>query len=116
MWQAACSIHAEGTSFFCANSPTEGGGSLRRSTVQVRILLGAPFTLLALRGCSPWLGSAKAGDSSSVNRYAGLDQHIVELGAQRRHIERLHDVAADAGVLGGDHMLDLRLRRDDDER
>ena len=38
--QVACSIRAEGS-----NAPVAqmaGGGSLRRSTVQVRILLGAP--------------------------------------------------------------------------
>ena len=64
MRQAACSIHAHSAlktrvnalirhHFFsrnhslavqrCASSPTAGGGSLRRSTVQVRILPGAPI-------------------------------------------------------------------------
>src|SRR5579863_4993203 len=41
--------------------------------------------------------------------------HAGDLGAQRVGIERLDDIVGDAGLLGGDDIFSLALRRDHDE-
>src|SRR5437763_1712673 len=41
--------------------------------------------------------------------------HRIDLGLQRRRVERLDDVVVHAGLLGRDHVLGLGFRRDHDE-
>src|SRR5215470_9947133 len=45
----------------------------------------------------------------------GRAEHRFHLGLQRRGVERLDDVVADAGLLRGDDVLGLRFRGDHDE-
>src|ERR1700721_2508999 len=49
-------------------------------------------------------------------RTACASKYRRDLGFQRLGIERLHDVVADAGSLGRNHVLGLRLGCDHDER
>src|SRR6516165_1038024 len=47
---------------------------------------------------------------------SAMNQHLLDLVAQRLGVERLDDVVGDAGLLGGHHVLHLALGGDHDER
>ena len=104
--QAACSIHAEGTSFAPVAQPA-GGGSLRKSTVQVRILPGAPscFARTRFAGLSA-LQTRSRMPSEALAKEGSIDQPLArepllnergDLVAVAVHHDHVA-VAADAGV------------------
>src|SRR5262249_16778919 len=63
---------------------------------------------------SPSIGFACRTNRPRV--FALLGEHGLDLGLQRLRVERLDDVVVHAGLLGGDHVLGLRLGGDHDER
>ena len=98
-----------------------GEGAVRPSAARadagIEVVATQAVRMLRLR--RPRLRDAETAMSMSVG-YAYARRHVredrLDLGLQRRGIERLDDVVVHAGLLGGDHVLGLGFRRDHDER